>query len=269
MQIDHINMDFLGLLAVEAGKAVLEIYDTDFTVDYKADESPLTQADTRSHRIITHGLTERYPDIPILSEEGKSIPYEVRKTWHQFWLVDPLDGTKEFIRKNGEFTINIALIEDNQPVLGVIYVPVLDLLFLGNVRRGCTRDFRGVKTTLKMVAWKPQSKIRVVHSRSHQSPDMDTLLNRLPAYSCISRGSSLKFCAVAAGEADFYPRLGPTSEWDTAAGHAIIMAAGGVVVDMQGNHLCYNKESLLNSAFLVAHGIDFLKQIGVLPASDA
>ncbi|MGD9971852.1 MAG: 3'(2'),5'-bisphosphate nucleotidase CysQ [Desulfatirhabdiaceae bacterium] len=264
MQIDHINMDFLGLLATEAGKAVLKIYDTDFSVDYKDDQSPLTLADTRSHQIICKGLTARYPDIPILSEEGKGTPYHERKDWNQFWLVDPLDGTKEFIRKNGEFTINIALIENNQPVLGVIYVPVLDILFLGNVKRNCIRDFRGVKTTLKMVKWTPQARIRVVRSRSHPSPDMEDLLGRLPSYAAISRGSSLKFCAVAAGEADFYPRLGPTSEWDTAAGHAIILAAGGVVVDMMGNPLRYNKESLLNPAFMVAPDIDFLKQIGVL-----
>ena len=251
----------MGRLAVEAGSAALEIYRTDFMVDLKADTSPLTLADTRSHRIIAEGLQAAYPDIPVLSEEGKSVPYGVRKDWSRFWLVDPLDGTREFINRNDDFTVNIALICDQMPILGVVYAPALDDLYLADVQKGCYRGFRGCKTRLKIPPKMPVFALRIVQSRSHPSAELDAYLQRLPATESIRRGSSLKFCTVASAEADLYPRLGPTWEWDTAAGHAVVLAAGGVVVDLEGNPLRYNKETLLNGPFLAAPSREFLQRI--------
>lgn len=251
----------IGHLAVEAGQAILEIYGTDFQVTHKADDSPLTQADMRSHRIISEGLQKAYPHIPVLSEEGKSIPFEIRKDWGRFWLVDPLDGTKEFIRRNDDFTVNIALIEAAVPVMAAVYVPALDDLYLADVAGGrCHRVFHGCRTRLKVPSRMPEMAIRVVQSRSHPSEELEAFIRRFPARETLKRGSSLKFCAVASGEADLYPRLGPTWEWDTAAGHAVVLAAGGVVVDLDGNSLCYNKETLLNGPFLAAPSLDFLRR---------
>ena len=254
-------LENMGRLAVEAGRAILEIYRTDFSVVHKADKSPLTLADTRSHRIIADGLRAAYPNIPVLSEEGKSIPYEVRKDWDRFWLVDPLDGTKEFIKRNDDFTVNIALICDQTPTMGVVFVPALDDLYLADVQKGCYRSFRGCKTQLKIPLKMPVFALRIVQSRSHPSAELEAYIQRLPASENILRGSSLKFCAVASGEADLYPRLGQTSEWDTAAGHAVVLAAGGVVVDLEGNPVCYNKETLLNGPFLAAPSREFLQRI--------
>jgi 3'(2'), 5'-bisphosphate nucleotidase len=261
MQHPPAFLDDIGRLAVEAGRAILEVYHTDFSVDHKADKSPLTLADMRSHRIIADGLQAAYPDIPVLSEEGKSVSYAVRKDWDRFWLVDPLDGTKEFIKRNDDFTVNIALICNHVPILGVVYVPALDDLYLADVQKGCYRNFRGTKTQLKIPVQMPETALRVVQSRSHPSDELETFIQRLPATQSILRGSSLKFCAVAAGEADLYPRLGPTWEWDTAAGHAVVLAAGGVVLDLDGNPLCYNKETLLNGPFLAAPSREFLQEI--------
>ncbi len=261
MQPQPILLDDIGRLAVEAGRAILEIYHTDFAVDHKADKSPLTLADMRSHRIIADGLQTAYPDIPVLSEEGKSISYEVRKDWDRFWLVDPLDGTKEFIQRNDDFTVNIALICNHVPVMGVVYVPARDDLYLADVQQGCFRKFRGIKTQLKIPLQMPEMALRIVQSRSHPSDELEAFIQRLPALQSIPRGSSLKFCAVASGEADLYPRLGPTWEWDTAAGHAVVLAAGGVVVDLDGNPVCYNKETLLNGPFLAAPSREFLQNI--------
>jgi 3'(2'), 5'-bisphosphate nucleotidase len=248
-------------LAVEAGRAILEIYHTDYSVDLKADKSPLTLADTRSHNIIADGLQAAYPDIPVISEEGNSVPYGVRKDWERFWLVDPLDGTKEFIKRNDDFTVNIALICGQMPTMGVVYVPALDDLYLADVQKGCYRSFRGCKTRLKIPPKRPVFALRIVQSRSHPSDELDAYIQRFSATESIRRGSSLKFCAVASGEADLYPRLGPTWEWDTAAGHAVVLAAGGLVVDLEGNSVCYNKETLLNGPFLAAPGLDFLRRI--------
>lgn len=269
MNGEYINADFIGLIALEAGKAVLSIYEqeTDEVVsERKADDSPLTQADRTAHAILTRRLQERYPHIPVLSEEGEEIPYETRRMWRQFWLVDPLDGTKEFLHRNGEFTINIALIEDGYPVIGVVYVPVLDLLYIGDRIIGCKREFRGIKTNLRLEGTMALSDgvIRVVHSRSHISDALRDFLKKMPEHQAISRGSSLKFCAVAAGEADLYPRFGPTMEWDTAAGQAVVEAAGGIVVDRNGSRLRYNKEDLHNPPFFVAPDRKLLEQIGVL-----
>jgi 3'(2'), 5'-bisphosphate nucleotidase len=254
-------LDDMGRLAVEAGRAILEIYRTVFSVDHKADKSPLTLADTRSHRIIADGLQASYPDIPMLSEEGKSVPYGVRKNWDRFWLVDPLDGTKEFIKQNDDFTVNIALICDQMPTMGVVYVPALDDLYLADVQKGCYRNFRGCKTRLKIPPKMPALALRIVQSRSHPSSELEAYIQQLPAAESIRRGSSLKFCTVASGEADLYPRLGPTWEWDTAAGHAVVLAAGGVVVDLEGNPVRYNKETLLNGPFLAAPSREFLQRI--------
>ena len=257
-------LDYIGHLAVEAGRAILEIYRTDFSVEHKADKSPLTLADTRSHQIIADGLQAAYPDIPVLSEEGKSIPYEVRKDWDRFWLVDPLDGTKEFIKKNDDFTVNIALICDQMPIVSVVYVPALDDLYLADVQKGCYRSFRGCKTQLKIPVNMPALALRIVQSRSHPSVELEAYLKRLAVKESIQRGSSLKFCTVASGEADLYPRLGPTWEWDTAAGHAVVLAAGGVVVDLEGNPVRYNKQTLLNEPFLAAPSLKFLQKIHAL-----
>jgi 3'(2'), 5'-bisphosphate nucleotidase len=254
-------LDDIGRLAVDAGRAILEIYRTDFSVDHKADRSPLTLADTRSHQIIAEGLQAAYPDIPVLSEEGKSIPYGMRKDWDRFWLVDPLDGTKEFIKRNDDFTVNIALICDQMPAMGVVYVPALDDLYLADVQKGCYRNFRSCKTRLKIPLKMPVMALRIVKSRSHPSAELEAYIMRLPPSESIQRGSSLKFCAVASGEAELYPRLGPTWEWDTAAGHAVVLAAGGVVVDLEGNTVRYNKESLLNGPFLAAPSREFLQRI--------
>ena len=261
MNLQPALLEDLGRLAVEAGGAILEIYHTDFSVDIKADKSPLTLADTRSHRIIADGLRAAYPDIPVLSEEGKSIPYRERKDWNRFWLVDPLDGTKEFIKRNNDFTVNIALICDHMPIMGVVYVPALNDLYLADVKKGCYRIFRGCKTRLKIPAKMPVLPLRIVQSRSHPSAELEAFLQRFPATEDIRRGSSLKFCTVASGEVDLYPRLGPTWEWDTAAGHAVVLAAGGVVVDLEGNPVRYNKKTLLNGPFLAAPGREFLQRI--------
>ncbi|NTW36107.1 MAG: 3'(2'),5'-bisphosphate nucleotidase CysQ, partial [Syntrophobacteraceae bacterium] len=258
------DLDYLGRLAKDAGKAILEVYRTDFAVENKDDSSPLTLADTRSHRIIADGLRSKYPDIPVLSEEGKEIAYAVRKDWSTFWLVDPLDGTKEFVKRNDEFTINIALVEGVSPVLGIIYLPVFDKLYVGDVTQGCWEMAEAQTRRLQVRQPEKTDPVRVVKSRSHPSPNLQTLLDHLPGHEVLTRGSALKFCAVARGDADFYPRFGPTWEWDTAAGQAIVTAAGGVLVDPWGRPFTYNKESLLNGPFLVACSQRWLSETGLL-----
>jgi len=258
------DLDFLADIVREAGKAILEVYDTEFEVEQKTDHSPLTVADTRSHRIIADSLRARYPDIPVLSEEGKTVPFELRRTWDRFWLVDPLDGTKEFIKRNGEFTVNIALIEKNTPVWGVIFIPVQDRLFLADVRQGCWEISGAAKRRLTVAQLPGEGPVRIVTSRSHPSPGLEKILSLIPDHQIVNRGSSLKFCAVAGGEADFYPRFGPTWEWDTAAGQAIVTAAGGTMLDFTGKPFIYNKEDLLNGPFLVASSEQWLTGSGVL-----
>jgi len=258
------ELELLGNLARTAGAAILEVYAGEFTVEEKDDHSPLTLADKRSHNLISAGLMEYFPDIPVLSEEGKEVPYAVRRGWGRFWLVDPLDGTKEFVKRNGEFTVNIALVEGDQPTLGVIYLPVTDVLYLADIRQGCWEIAEGIGRPLCMHDPDPDSPVRVVTSRSHPAPDLQDLLHLLPAHETLPRGSSAKFCAVAAGHADFYPRLGPTWEWDTAAGQAIVTAAGGVMVDPNAHPLVYNKADLLNGRFYVAASVAWLKQVGLL-----
>jgi len=259
-----IDLDDLGKLAREAGRAILEVYRTDFAVEDKDDKSPLTLADTRSHHIIAEGLKGRYPDIPVLSEEGRETSHDIRKDWPRFWLVDPLDGTKEFVKRNDEFTVNIALVEGRSPVLGLIYLPVFDRLYVGDMSEGCWEVADGKARRLQVREPGSAAPVRVVKSRSHPSPDLRLLLEKLPGHEVLTRGSALKFCAVARGDADFYPRFGPTWEWDTAAGQAIVMAAGGVFVDPWGQPFLYNKETLLNGPFLVAGSLGWLNTTGIL-----
>jgi len=251
-------------LAKEAGDAILEVYGTEFSVEKKEDHSPLTLADKRSHQIISQGLLARYPDIPVLSEEGKEVPYSARKAWPRFWLVDPLDGTKEFVKRNGEFTINIALIEGTAPLLGLIFIPVSGLLYLADTRQGCWEITGGKRRAVGVAKTPSATPVRVVKSRSHPSPNLEAVLELLPGHEVIKKGSALKFCTVAAGGADFYPRFGPTWEWDTAAGQAIVTAAGGIMVDFKGEPFQYNKPDLLNGPFLVASSFDWLKSVGIL-----
>jgi 3'(2'), 5'-bisphosphate nucleotidase len=261
MQEDY---EFLEDLAREAARAILEVYQTDFDVERKEDASPVTLADMNSHKIIAGALRSHYPDIPVLSEEGKGVPFEVRRTWNRFWLVDPLDGTKEFIKRNGEFTINIALVEGRAPVLGLIHIPVQERTVIGDVRNGCWEVFENEWSPLKVSAPPLNSPVRIVRSRSHPAPGLDQLLSLIPSHEIVNRGSALKFCAVAAGDADFYPRFGPTWEWDTAAGQAIVTAAGGTMVDLDGNRFVYNKENLLNGPFIVSSSLEWLKSTGIL-----
>lgn len=234
-------------IAREAGRKILEIYARDdFEVETKADDSPLTLADMASHNVIKTRLSDAYPDIPILSEEGRDIPYAERKAWNPFWLVDPLDGTKEFIKRNGEFTVNIALIQDNRPTLGVIYAPVLDALYWGENGKGAFKKQGGQETRSITVNRDLSGGVIGVGSRSHASKAEAEYARRIGSDEKKSIGSSLKFCLVAEGSAHYYYRHGPTSEWDTAAGHAIAEAAGGLVTG-----LSYNKENVLNASFLV------------------
>ena len=242
-------------IAVEAGKRILVVYASDFDVETKTDGSPLTRADMASHEHIVAQLAILDPSIPILSEESKDIEYGQRKNWRKFWLVDPLDGTKEFVKRNGEFTVNIALIEDGKPVLGVVYVPVTGVTYAAAKGVGATHiDAEGLTRQIAVTDYRGGKAI-VVGSRSHAGPKLQEFVRRLEAeegsVSNKSMGSSLKLCLVAEGKADIYPRFGPTSEWDTAAAQCVVEVAGGKVVDMQGNMLGYNKESILNPWFVV------------------
>jgi 3'(2'), 5'-bisphosphate nucleotidase len=239
-------------LAQRAGDAILSVYGGQFEVTHKDDRSPLTLADLRAHEIIVQGLHALTPDVPVLSEEASDISYEQRRQWSRYWLVDPLDGTKEFVSRNGEFTVNIALIEDHAPVLGVVHVPVNGTTYTGAVGVGAFKQEQGAAPLSIRVRSPAASPLRIVGSRSHRGDTLDQYLPRLAPYEMIAIGSSLKFCLVAEGSADFYPRLGPTSEWDTAAAQAVVEAAGGAVVRTDGEPLRYNtKAELLNPHFLV------------------
>ncbi|MBA2406445.1 MAG: 3'(2'),5'-bisphosphate nucleotidase CysQ [Chitinophagales bacterium] len=244
-------------IAVDAGKEIMVVYDQDFTVELKGDNSPLTLADQKSNNIIVASLKELYPDIPVISEETKLIPYEDRKNWKMYWLVDPLDGTKEFIKKNGEFTVNIALMSHDRPILGVVYAPAQKLIWYGIKGEGSFKmNGDGTKIPLKKGEnWRHLQKVNVVASRSHLNDDtlefVEDLKKEGREVEFVSSGSSLKFCLVAEGKADVYPRFGPTMEWDTAAGQAVIELAGGRVLNWETNkRLEYNKENLLNPYFI-------------------
>lgn len=243
-------VDGICKISRAAGEKILEIYQRDFAVQIKADASPLTEADLAAHQIIVEGLTELTPEIPVLSEEDANIDWSIRQHWQQFWLVDPLDGTKEFINKNGEFTVNIALIENGRPTLAVVYAPVLDKLYFTDKQYAYLTTAETSKVRLQIK--KPSKPLKVVGSRSHPSPDLASYLDKLVEYELVAVGSSLKFCLIAEGLADIYPRLGPTMEWDTGAGHCVAEKAGAIVSQLDGQALRYNqKESLLNPYFEV------------------
>jgi len=240
-------------ISKEAGKAILEVYNSDFDYELKEDLSPLTKADTLSHNIICERLEVLTPDIPILSEENSNIPFDVRTLWKQYWLVDPLDGTKEFIKKNGEFTVNIALIENNTPIFGIIHVPVTNETYWGSSTKGSFYIKSNNQETKLSVEKKIRNQVRIVASRSHPSKMLDALLEEIGEYKIITKGSSLKFCLIAKGQADIYPRLGPTSEWDIAAGHAIVKFAGGSLLTIERKPMQYNlTENNLSPYFVVA-----------------
>jgi len=237
-------------IAVLAGEAILEVYNASVPAEVilKADNSPLTLADQRSHAVIMEGLTKLYPDIPVLSEEGSQIDYEIRKNWTRYWCVDPLDGTKEFIKRNGEFTVNIALMENNKPVLGVIYAPVLNDIYYGSITDGSWMQHPGqepvqIKTDALATEW------TAIGSRSHADEEEEKVLKQYPVTNKLSIGSSLKFCLIASGKAHIYYRKGPTMEWDTAAGHAIALGSGAIMFNADRTEFIYNKPNLLNPGF--------------------
>jgi len=262
------------LAAKRAGEAILEVYDSDFAVEQKDDKSPLTLADKRSHEIIEKILeqtvTVNNSTVPILSEEGKEIPYDERIKWEYFWLVDPLDGTKEFIKRNGEFTVNIALIHKHKPVLGIIYIPVKDVFYIAAINFGAYKlENSSILTedlSIEELIDKSQklplnsndkTTLTVIGSRSHTSEEFTEFVKQLNQkhenVEFISSGSSLKLCLVAEGKADVYPRFGPTMEWDTAAGQAIVEQAKCTVMEAETNEpLNYNKSNLLNPFFIVS-----------------
>lgn len=269
-----VNTDMLeGLIwdaihaSVKAGEAILKVYNTDFKVNSKADDSPLTKADMEAHAIISGALAAS--GLPLLSEEGREIPYSERKGWQKFWMVDPLDGTREFVNRNGEFTVNIALIEGGYPLAGVIYIPVEDVLYFGSPGSGSMK-FEGISNILEsamnykdliphgvmLPLKKKERPYTVVCSRSHMSKATGDFIDELKQehgrLEYASRGSSLKICMVAEGSADIYPRFAPTMEWDTAAGQAIAESSGASVTAVaDGERMRYNKEDLKNPWFIV------------------
>ncbi|MFV8826400.1 3'(2'),5'-bisphosphate nucleotidase CysQ [Alkalihalobacterium sp. APHAB7] len=266
--IEKIDLSQVLNIAIEAGKEIIDVYNTEFEIEQKADESPLTIADRKSHQVIESQLYKQFPKIPVLSEEGKHQSYAKRQDWTYAWVVDPLDGTKEFIKRNGEFTVNIALIENGIPVLGVIYAPVLDIAYiakkgvgsykLDNVSDRTFSTEEEIIQGLKLPVSEKRDYISVVASRSHLSKETEEYVDRLREkygeVDMTSAGSSLKLCLVAEGKADVYPRFAPTMEWDTAAGQAIVEQSGGTVVKVDNSEpLSYNKEDLLNPWFIVQH----------------
>jgi 3'(2'), 5'-bisphosphate nucleotidase len=252
--------------AYKGGLEILDVYDSEFAVELKDDNSPLTAADSKAHLAIMDGLLPT--KIPVLSEEGKSIPFEERSAWANLWIVDPLDGTKEFIKRNGEFTVNIALINEGKPVIGVIYVPVSKVMYFGLMGEGSYKiehydELDGAKNMeilfeagKELPLDQEERPYTVVGSRSHMSVETEEFINKAKAeygeVDIISKGSSLKLCMVAEGIADAYPRFAPTMEWDTAAGQGIVNAMGGQVIDQTTKGpMVYNRENLLNNWFLV------------------
>jgi 3'(2'), 5'-bisphosphate nucleotidase len=244
-------LDAVCAIARTAGQAILEVYGREFKVEWKDDRSPLTEADRAAHDVIAHGLAGLDGAAPLLSEESPPSGLAQRRDWRQFWLVDPLDGTKEFLKRNGEFTVNIALVAEHRAVLGVVFAPVLDRMYFGAVTTGAWRQDGSAAPHPIRVRNPAAAPLRVVGSRSHPSPELALYLAALGPHAITDMGSSLKICLVAEGAADVYPRLGPTSEWDTAAAQAILESAGGRMIDTGGRPLRYNaKDDLLNPHFL-------------------
>ena len=261
----HTHLQIAIQAAIEAGEAIMEIYKKDFEVAFKADDSPLTEADQKANHVIMKYLEKT--EFPIISEENKQTDYEVRKQWDSCWIVDPLDGTKEFIKKNGEFTVNIALIHDQKTTLGDIYVPATKLLYYADASTKLAQkvqldkavfDMNFIQKNAKAIQPKENEKnLRVVGSRSHMNEDTTNFIESLKTkkeIEVVSKGSSLKFCLVADGYADIYPRFAPTMEWDTAAGQAICKAVGLQIIDQKtGAEMLYNRENLLNNYFMVSN----------------
>ncbi|WP_372972650.1 3'(2'),5'-bisphosphate nucleotidase CysQ [Marinobacter sp.] len=238
-------------IADTASRKVMEIYQTDFEVQTKDDNSPITAADIASHHVIVDGLKALTPDIPILSEESANAPWDERKDWTRFWLVDPIDGTKDFTNRTGEFTVNIALIEDGEPVMGVVTAPALNEAYWGIKGQGAwKREADGSIRKLEVV--NPPEAVRAVASKNHMNEETRTFIEQLGNHELVQAGSSLKFCRIAEGQADIYPRLGPTCEWDTGAAHAVLVAAGGKVTQLDGTPLAYGKEDVLNPYFVAS-----------------
>lgn len=251
------HADLAGLIpevreiAREAGRAILDIYATDFSVENKTDNSPLTAADMAAHRAICGRLAAVTPGVPILSEESARIGFDERRRWRQYWLVDPLDGTREFIKRNGEFSVNIALVEDRQAILGVVHIPVTDITYSAALGQGARRAGADNQARRIRVKKTDPGRVTVAGSRARANQRLQAFIAGLDRPEVLAVGSSLKFCLIAEGRADIYPRFGPTSEWDTAAAQAIVEEAGGIVVDTAFRRLCYNsKASLLNPGFL-------------------
>jgi len=243
-------------IAERAGEAIMAVYETPFDVDHKADNSPLTAADRAAHEIIRDDLAELSPYLPLLSEESAPREISERRQWQSYWLVDPLDGTREFVKRNDEFTVNIALVVGGRAVLGVVRAPAIGLEYFAATAIGAWRQRAGEPAQPIRTAIDRAGPTRVLRSRSHASPALTAYLERIGPHETISMGSSLKICLVADGQADIYPRLGPTSEWDTAAAQAILETAGGNMIDLRGRVLRYNsKDSLLNPHFLAVGDI--------------
>lgn len=252
--LNQIDIQDIVAIAKKAGNAIMHVYKQDFEVEYKQNNSPVTLADKKANKIIEDYLNQLSVNLPVLSEESKEVYYEERKHWEYFWLVDPLDGTKEFIKKNDDFTVNIALIHKDTPILGVVYAPALDICYWAKLNEGAFKD--GIKLPLKTE--KERQNYKIVVSRSHMSNQTQSFIDNIKTdkeKELLSIGSSLKICLVAEGEADIYPRLGPTMEWDTAAAHAIVNESLCClntynIYDHNSKHT-YNKESLLNKWFIV------------------
>jgi len=238
---------------LEAGSAVRTVYEeTESKFTLKEDQSPLTEADKASQQILIKGLQQLAPEIPILSEEAAQPPYDLRKDWEHYFLIDPVDGTREFVKRIPEFSINVALIRKNRPVMGMIYSPIDDDLYVAEKGSGAYRIKNLVREKLPLsAAVADDGAVRVFLSRTDFSVSLDSLLSRIPNHTICRMGSSLKFCAIATGEADFYPRLKPSMEWDTAAGTVIVEESGGQVTELQGNAIFYNRENLVNPPFFV------------------
>ncbi len=271
-RLSSIDIKDIITIAKKAGDSIMKIYDKDFSIEYKDDTSPLTEADTKSNEMICMGLQEAYPEIPLLSEENGEVPYEVRKNWEYYWCIDPIDGTKEFIKKNGEFTVNIALIHNNTPVLGVVYVPALSEMYFAKQGEGAYKAIvedgwmitKGIENARKLPLVSDQEvkdELIIVASKSHLTKEtqefIDTITTDGKRPITISKGSSLKLLMVAEGTADLYPRLAPTMEWDTAAADAIVRESGKMTYQFENDMpVVYNKKDLLNPWFIVQSTMD-------------
>jgi 3'(2'), 5'-bisphosphate nucleotidase len=243
-------------LAHAAGREIMVVYSRDFRVDEKADSSPLTDADLRSQKLILAGLARLTPGMPILAEEAEAaaVPFEERARWREYWLVDPLDGTREFVSRNPEFTVNIALVRDHRPVLGIVHVPAQSLDYYASEGAGAFRQAAGRAPEAIRALARSANPVRVVGSKSHRGDSLDGLLAKLGPHELKPVGSSLKLCLVAEGAADFYPRLGPTMEWDIAAAQAVLECAGGHLTDLDGQPLRYNARPSLVNPHFIAYG---------------